>query len=195
MQKSFSVQKMTTAALLIALGIVIPMFSFKIVIEPASFTLASHVPVFLAMFISPAVALAVAAGTTLGFFFAGFPIIIVLRAATHMLFAVLGSLYLRHHPSLLSSVGKMQGFSFVIALIHSAGELAVVIPFWFGGGLAAANYESGFVTSVLLLVGVGSVVHSMVDFAIALGIFKILAAQPIFRHLFLQPTAPDALAQ
>ena len=73
MQRTRSVQKLTTAALLIAIGIIIPMFSpLKILIEPASFTLASHVAVMLAMFISPGVAGAVAVGTTLGFFFGGF---------------------------------------------------------------------------------------------------------------------------
>ena len=39
----------------------------KIVIGPASFTLASHVPLFVAMFFSPGMAIAVALGTTFGF--------------------------------------------------------------------------------------------------------------------------------
>ncbi len=38
--------------MLIAVGIVIPLFSpVKIILEPASFTLASHVAIFIAMFI------------------------------------------------------------------------------------------------------------------------------------------------
>ncbi len=41
----------------------------KIMIPPASFTLASHVPLFIAMFFTPGVAVAVALGTTFGFFF------------------------------------------------------------------------------------------------------------------------------
>ena len=53
--------QLALAGMLIAIGIVIPMFSpIKIIIEPASFTLASHVPVFIAMFISPMMAAAVA---------------------------------------------------------------------------------------------------------------------------------------
>ena len=69
------VQNLTISALLIAFGIAIPMFMpIKLIIGPASYTLASHVPLFIALFISPAVAAAVALGTTLGFFFAGFPI-------------------------------------------------------------------------------------------------------------------------
>ena len=58
--------------MLIAIGIIIPTFSpIKVIIEPASFTLASHVAIFIAMFISPQqVAVAVSLGTTLGFFWA-----------------------------------------------------------------------------------------------------------------------------
>lgn len=67
-------------AILVAFGILIPMvMPVKVVIGPASFTLASHVPVFMAMFISPQVAVLVALGTSLGFLLAGFPIVIVLR--------------------------------------------------------------------------------------------------------------------
>ena len=58
--------QLALAGMLIAIGIVIPMFSpIKIIIEPASFTLASHVPVFIAMFISPMMAAAVALGIRL----------------------------------------------------------------------------------------------------------------------------------
>ena len=58
---------MVLAGVLCAVGIVVPMFMPRIVLGPMSFTLASHVAVFLGMFISPAVAVAVCIGTTLGF--------------------------------------------------------------------------------------------------------------------------------
>ena len=84
--------QLALAGMLIAIGIVIPMFSpIKIIIEPASFTLASHVPVFIAMFISPMMAAAVALGTTLGFLLGGFPLTVVLRALTHVIFATIGA--------------------------------------------------------------------------------------------------------
>ena len=69
--KTNSVKRLTISALLIAMGIIIPMVMPRITIGPASFTLASHVPVFIAMFISPVVAIAVSLGTGFGFFFAG----------------------------------------------------------------------------------------------------------------------------
>ncbi len=65
-----------------ALAIVIPMvMPAKIIIPPASYTFwALHVPIFLAMFISPLMALIVILGSTFGFLVAGYPIVIVLRA-------------------------------------------------------------------------------------------------------------------
>ena len=60
------------AALLCAIAILIPMISpVKIPLGPMSFTLGSHVAIFIAMFISPAVALTVELGATLGFLLAG----------------------------------------------------------------------------------------------------------------------------
>lgn len=193
MQRTLAVKKMTTAALLIAVGIVIPMFMpfpFKIIIEPASFTLASHVPVFLAMFISPPVAVAVAAGTTLGFFFGGFPLVVVMRALTHLVFASLGAFYLQKRPSVLASPVRSQLFSLVIGIIHGVCEVLVVIPFYFGGGMAEGFYTNGFFVSVILLVGVGSIIHSMVDFLIAWGVMKALVRQRSIAALFPASVRP-----
>ncbi len=82
--KNKKLYNMLIAAMLSAIGIIIPLFSpVKILLEPASFTLASHVAIYIAMFISPGVALSVAAGTTLGFLLAGFPPVVVVRAASH----------------------------------------------------------------------------------------------------------------
>ncbi|MCL2033532.1 MAG: hypothetical protein FWG94_02245 [Oscillospiraceae bacterium] len=166
--KSQNTVKLAIAGLLIAIGLIIPMFSpVKILLEPASFTLASHAAIFIAMFISPVVAVAVAAGTTIGFFFGGFPIIVVLRASTHIVFAFAGSLYLRKISKGKLSAVKLRIFSFYIAVAHAVGELAVVSIFYFGGNLSAIHFEKGFFMSVLLLVGLGTIVHSMVDFEIA----------------------------
>lgn len=161
--------RMVVAALLCAVGILIPMFSpIKITLDPASFTLASHVALFLAMFVSPGVAAAVSIGTTLGFFLAGFPITVVLRAASQIVFAVVGALYLRRHPEAALHPTRPQTllFSLLIALLHAAGEVLIILPFYFGGSMAA--YEAkGFFVSVILLVGVGTVIHSMIDYGIA----------------------------
>lgn len=106
--------RLVVAALLCAVGILIPMFSpIKVTIEPASFTLASHVAIFLAMFVSPGVAVSVSVGTTLGFFLAGFPITVVMRAASHIVFALVGSLYIQKHAKLHCTLPSLPIFSSV----------------------------------------------------------------------------------
>ena len=167
--------QLTIAGLLIALGTVIPIFSpIKIMLEPASFTLASHVAIFIAMFISPGMAAAVSVGTTLGFFIGGFPVVIVLRAASHIVFATSGAFYLQKKKEQKSSFAARRGFSFFVALAHALCELTVVSIFYFDGGMGTAYYQKGFLTSVLLLVGLGTVVHSMVDFEIAYAVVAAL---------------------
>ncbi len=175
MRRNESIHKMVIAALLCAIGILIPMISpFKILIEPASFTLASHVAIFIGIFISPWVAAAVVVGTTIGFSFS-FPLVVVLRAASHIVFTVIAALLLKSKPEILKKRVSTFLFSLLVAVIHAAAEVAVVLPFYFGGRLSAINYDKGFLTSVLLLVGVGTVVHSMVDFYIAYFIWKPLS--------------------
>lgn len=92
---------MVLAGILCAIGIVVPMFMPRIVLGPMSFTLASHVAVFLGMFISPAVAVAVCIGTTIGFFLTT-PAIIALRAASHIVFAFIGAAYLQRNPDIIN---------------------------------------------------------------------------------------------
>lgn len=173
--KHQAIKTITLAGLLCAIGIVIPMFSpLKIVMEPASFTLASHVAIFIAMFISPTVAVSVALGTTAGVFLGGFPIVIVVRALSHVIFALAGSLLIKKMPRLLDSLSKTIIFSFVIALIHGISEVLVVAPFYITNStnLSKGYYAHGFLFSVLLMVGVGTLIHSMVDFFIAYAIWK-----------------------
>ncbi|MGX7023926.1 hypothetical protein [Vagococcus hydrophili] len=165
--KKNSVQSLTYAALLIALGIMIPMvMPVRIVLGPASYTLASHVPVFLAMFVSPTVAVLVALGTAFGFFLTT-PFIIAMRALSHVIFAFLGALFLSKRPNIISSPKKMIAFNVVIGLIHAICETLVVTIFFMNGRLSAETYTSGFFISVFVFVGIGGFIHSLVDFTIA----------------------------
>jgi niacin transporter len=169
------VSKIVISALLCAIGIIIPLYSpLKILLEPASFTLGSHIAIFIAMFISPAVAVAVSLGTTLGFFLGGFPIVIVLRAASHIVFALLGAVILQKRPDIIKSPVKSAVFAVFTGLVHAICEVAVVIPFYFGSGMSQAYYTKGFLVSVILLVGVGTVIHSTVDFILAYVIWRAL---------------------
>ena len=172
--KTNSVKRLTISALLIAMGIIIPMVMPRMTIGPASFTLASHVPVFIAMFISPVVAIAVSLGTGFGFFLSATPII-ALRALSHLIFAVIGAVILQKHPEILINKegkftllnGKLQLFNVGIGVIHSAAELVVVSVFYTMGNLPGTYYTAGFMYSIFLLMGVGGLIHSLVDFSIA----------------------------
>ncbi|MEX1581368.1 MULTISPECIES: hypothetical protein [Enterococcus] len=172
--KTNSVKRLTISALLIAMGIIITMVMPRITIGPASFTLASHVPVFIAMFISPVVAIAVSLGTGFGFFLSATPII-ALRALSHLIFAVIGAVILQKHPEILINKegkftllnGKLQLFNVGIGVIHSAAELVVVSVFYTMGNLPGTYYTAGFMYSIFLLMGVGGLIHSLVDFSIA----------------------------
>ncbi|NLG25183.1 MAG: hypothetical protein GX558_07480 [Clostridiales bacterium] len=162
------VKTMVTAALLCAVGIIIPMYSpIRILLEPASFTLASHVAIFIAMFISPLIAAIVSLGTTLGFFLGGFPIVIVARAATQIVFAVIGALILTKKPSILDALWPSLALSLLLGVIHGLGEVLAVTPFYLNSAMSAAYYGGGYIKTVVGLVGLGTIVHSMVDFAIA----------------------------
>lgn len=165
---SQKLKSMVIAAMLSAISIIIPMFSpFRIVLEPASFTLASHVAIFVAMFISPAIALAVAALAALGFLLGGFPIVIVIRAASHLVFVTIGAYVLKRSPQLLDNKLRMVAFAFVISVIHGLTEVLVVMPFYFGSSMPEGYYARSFLITVIGLVGVGTVIHSLIDFAIA----------------------------
>ncbi|MDR0852432.1 MAG: hypothetical protein LBN36_08040 [Clostridiales Family XIII bacterium] len=177
----WTAQRLTATALLIAIGIVIPVISpFKIVLEPASFTLASHVAIFLAMMVSPSVAVIVTIGTFFGFFM-NFPIVVALRAASHIVFAFGGSAYLKYRPDTLRSPLKSQVFSFFVAIVHAVCEVSVVFFFYFNG--AMKGYAS--VQMVILLIGLGSIVHSMIDFGIAYMIYQALRRVPGLGKLFV----------
>ncbi|NLO08918.1 MAG: hypothetical protein GX129_03500 [Clostridiales bacterium] len=168
------VKIMTISALLCALGILIPMTFPSIRLEPASFTLASHVPVIIAMFISPTVAAFVALVSTLGFLVAGFPIVIVFRALTHIIFAFIGAFILKKNSHMLQSFRSTALYAIFISLIHGAAEVGVVTYFYSVSGMSSAYYEKGFLVSVILLVGVGTFLHSLVDFSIAVFVWKPL---------------------
>lgn len=158
------VKTMTIAALLSAIAILIPIISpIKIVIEPASFTFASHVPIFIAMFISPVVAACVALLTAFGFFIAGsFPIVVVVRALSHIIFALVGAYILKKNNKILLSWKTAVPFVLFISVLHAICEVAVASAFLFTG-----QTKGTFIYNVLTLVGAGTVIHSTVDFIIA----------------------------
>ena len=164
-------QFMTLTALLTAIAILIPLvMPFKIVIPPASYTLGSHVAIFIAMFLSPWMAIFVIIASSLGFLMAGYPIVIVLRAFSHIFFGTLGAFYLQKHPQTLDNPKSSLIFNFVLGLVHAIAEVFACIIFYAGTG---TNVENMFYV-LFVLVGIGTIIHSMVDYYLALAVYKAL---------------------
>jgi len=165
-KNTIRIRTMTIAALLSAIGIIIPLYSpIKIVIEPASFTFASHVPIFIAMFISPAAAVFTSIVTAFGFFINYTPII-GFRALSHVVFALTGAYILKMRNNILLSLKKSIPFVLVLSLIHAVCELIVSTIFYFSDQ-TSVNY----VYNVVLLVGAGTFIHSSIDFIMAAAIW------------------------
>ena len=172
MTSQYKVKTMTIAALLSALGILIPLIAPKYVLPPASYTLASHVPIFIAMFISVPVSIFVTIVTAIGFFFGGYPFVVTLRAVSHIIFVVLGSYILSRKPNILSNKFNASLFALLISVVHGISEVLVVTQFYLVGNADQLYYEKGYLISVILLVGLGTVIHSLIDFAIAVFVWK-----------------------
>ncbi|AKN30704.1 membrane protein [Clostridium carboxidivorans P7] len=152
-----NIKKLTYAGLLTALAIVIPLtFGFlKIQAGPFSATLAAHVPLFIAMLLGPFAAVMVGAGSALGFLVSA-PAVVAARAFMHTFVGLAGALLIRKGVSFSKVV-------IITAPIHAILEAIAVIPFGF------TMYK------VLVVVGVGSFLHHMVDGIIAFALVKALA--------------------
>ena len=175
-QSKRKIQMMSITAMLIAVGVLIPMYSpVKIMLEPMSFTLGSHIAIMIAMFVSPLSALGVALGTTAGFYLAGFTLPVVLRALTHVVWAYAGALYLKKHPDLFQSPVKTFVFNLAVAIVHAVLEVIIVMPLYTGYDASQLFYL------LFVLVGVGSVVHSTVDFVLSLAVWKAVTASAAIR--------------
>lgn len=169
------IYEMVVTAMLIGIGIVIPSFMPKIVLEPMSFTLASHTAIMLAMFISPSSGIMVALGTTLGFLLTGLPIVVVLRAFSHVVWAAIGGYYLVKNQDIISKPVKFFLYALAIGIIHGLLEVGVTSVMYFSKSLTPAIYESGFAYTVLYLVGIGTMVHSVVDNYLAWIVWKVIS--------------------
>ncbi|MCH1723669.1 hypothetical protein ACI1UH_05305 [Lactococcus formosensis subsp. bovis] len=166
------IRNLVIGALLTALGILIPMIMpAKIVIGPASFTLASHVPVMAAMFFSPYLAALVAVGTALGFFISVPVPLIWMRAATHIVVMTAGAWFLKKNPDLVDKKVKLQVFNLILGVFHAGLEALVVLAFY---RIGFADLNPQALNSLLMLVFFGGIVHSFVDFNLAFGLCKVL---------------------
>jgi len=151
--------------LLAAVAVMIPMLfagtPLSVVIPPFSATIASHVPVMLAMAISPSVAIFVGIGSAIGFAMR-LPMVIAARALMHVIFGGVGAYAYKK--------GMPFWMVFLITMpIHALSEALVVIPFGFD------MYQAFFVT------GLGTMMHHLVDAFITLAVFQTLVKLSILK--------------
>ena len=153
------IRQMVYAGLLTALAIIIPIqFVFlKITIPPFTATLAAHVPMMLAMLISPFVAVVVGIGSTIGFLIAGSPAFVIARAATHIVVGYVGARIIMKNQSYVKA-------AIITAPIHGLLEALVVIPF-----IGLNLYQ------LLIVTAVGTILHHFVDSTIAYVLIKAIA--------------------
>lgn len=151
------VRKLTYTALLTAWVIIIPIYfkGLQVVIPPFTATITAHVPIFLAMLLGPQAAVMVALGSALGFFISA-PIVVAARALMHVVVALVGAIMVKKGKSLKSAL-------IVTAPIHALLEALVVIPFGY------TMYK------ILIVVGVGTLLHHTVDAVISLVLVKSIS--------------------
>lgn len=152
------VKQIVTSALLTALSLLIPIAFggyLKIYIPPFSATLASHVPSMISMLIGPTAAVMVGLGSSLGFLLILGPTVAA-RAFIHVIFGLAGALLIKKGLSFEKAL-------ILVAPIHALGEALIVLPFGF-------DLYTAFV-----VVGVGTLLHHLMDSAISVGLVKALS--------------------
>lgn len=144
----------------------------KIMIPPASFTLASHVPLFIAMFLHQELQwLLRQVRHLVSFNNAGYhriaSIVTSCVCVDWGLVLAKASEYRFKNGQFTFANWRFQGFNFVIGVIHSLAEMLVVSIFYFIGNMPETYYSQGYFYTVFILMGIGGLIHSLVDYNIA----------------------------
>ena len=159
-------KNLVLAAILTALSIIITYSPVKLVLPFFTLTIGAHVPTLLAMFVSPWVVAMTVIGSCIGFFMtipAPNSIIVVVRAATHILFALGGySLIKKGNLNLIIVV-------LITAIIHALTEGAAV---FFLTPLVITSDTAAGTAAVIALSG--TFLHHLIDSAICIPILIAL---------------------
>jgi len=159
-------KKLTLAALLTSLAILIPFaVFFKVVIPPFTATLGSHVPMFISILLGPEVAIMVGLGSTLGFFLNLGPVVAA-RAFMHVFVGIIGAILIKKGMSFTK-------VSIITAPIHGLLEALVVIPF------------VGFdVYNLLVITAIGTILHHSADAFISYVMINVLQKSSVTSTVF-----------
>lgn len=159
-------KELALAALLTALSVLITYSPLKLVTPFFTLTLGSHVPTLISMFLSPWVIVMTVIGSCIGFFMtipAPNSIIVVARAAMHLIFALAG------YKMLKSEKFGLTPIILITALLHALSEGIVVYI------LTPVILKDG--TAVLYAAAiafVGTLIHHFIDCAITAPIVAAL---------------------
>jgi len=169
--KNFKTKEMVISALLTAISILIPNVFPSIPLGPFTATFASHLPVIVAMFISPLVALMASIGSAIGFAikFASMPWVIA-RAAMHIPFPVLGAYILKKNGNIFITI-------FLTMIVHSVLEVIAVLPFLNVMPVTPKVLEIFGMAIPLtwaMVILIGTMIHHLIDSAIAVAVIKAL---------------------
>ncbi|HEY8423338.1 MAG TPA: hypothetical protein VIL23_01080 [Clostridia bacterium] len=169
-------KKIAVAAVLIALSFVMPYFMPTITLPFTTFTLFSHVPVIIAMFVSPFTAAMGCVGTALAFFLKTNPLV-ALRAASHIFFALPGSIAIKK-----GFINK--GFAIflgglVLGIIHGAAEIATVAVYLGVQGKTFTLYY------IMIEVGLITLAHHCIDYIFAFIVYQSCAKARLLENKFL----------
>ena len=159
-------KELVIASILTALSILITYSPVKLVLPFFTLTIGAHVPTLLAAFVSPWVTLMTVIGSCIGFFMtipAPNSIIVVVRAATHILFALAGYNMIKK--------GKINLILIILitAVIHSLCEglgVYILTPLVLAGDTAAG------MAAVIAIAG--TFLHHLIDSAICIPILIAL---------------------
>ena len=107
------------------------------------------------------------------------------EAASHICFALLGAVLIRKIPEIIEKPLPSTVFNGGLAFVHALAEVAVVSPFFLAGSIfKPEQLADGYVMSVLVLVGVGTFLHSLIDYTVSIMLWKpVRAALPSLAEL------------
>ena len=163
-------KEIVISGLLVAIAFIIPLTLPNLSGLPEfSATPFAHVPLMIAMFINPTVAIFVALGTALSFFMKYIPIV-GLRALSHLLFALIAATMLKKSKTKMSVL-----VTYIVTLILHVGAEAVIVALYFmlfaGTGLNSPLYVG---TGIFAL-------HHTFDFIVTLVIYFALVKARVLK--------------
>lgn len=169
-------KELALAAILTALSLLITYSPLKLVLPFFTLTLGAHVPTMLAVFVGPWVTVMTVVGSCLGFFLtipAPNSIIVVARAATHLIFAFAGMEMLKKKYNIVLVI-------IVTAILHALAEGIVVYlltPIILDNSTAALTAGG--------IAALGTIIHHAIDTAITAPILFSLTKAKIIKRRYL----------